>query len=355
MSTWRAGVVAVVLALACAASPSHGQLDQPDAVKTYRHIWESTDEALWEAVTDLRTQAPQWRAERASSKILLQHLDVVERLMDAARLTPSPPPDVASPEWNQSTSDARNYRRTAQLFSVDATRLLAEGDADSAALRIAAQVRMAGQLASEGRFASNALAVGCIELIDEQIDQVCRASSLTDNGRRSLTAAFVTLDASDPAGFKRAVAGARAINAWIEAQFRGADAGAQLVESLPIPEERKRVAAADQDDRFEARRRGGGRRGSLWPSRQLIADLRELDEHGMKDASRAFDHMVDLALDAWEKPDGADLLVRIDFQAERGEHGALARLLPQGFARHRRTADRVESAMERIRLALLAR
>jgi hypothetical protein len=354
MTTCRAAVVAMVLTLVCAAAPSHGQLDQPDAVKTYRHIWETTDEALWEAVVDLRTQAPHWRAERASSKVLLQHLDVVERLMDAARLTPSPPPDVATPEWNQTTSDARNYRRTAYLFSVDATRLLAEGDADNAALRIAALVRMAGQLASEGRFGSNALAVTCIELIDEQIQQVCRAISLTDSGRRSLSAAFTMLEPADPAGFKRAIAGARAMNTWIESRFRGADAGAQLVESLPIPEERKRAVALEPDDRFEGRRRGG-RRGSFWPSRQLIADLRELDEEGMRDAAGAFDHMVDLALDAWDKPEGGDLLQRIDFQAERGEHGALARLLPQGFARHRRTADRVDTAMERIRLALLAR
>lgn len=356
----RPPVVALMLfAWACGCSVARGQLDQPDATKTYQHIWECTDEELWEAVVELRASAPVWRPERAASKLLTENLDVVERLSDATRIQPTPPGAAPADPWSASTSEIRNYRRTAYLFSVDATRLLAEGDADDAAGRVASILRLTRQLALEPRMTSMALAVSCVELVDEQIGEVAGAASLTDVGRREILVALLALDEADPAGFKRGLSGALRIGEWIREHFNGDDAGERLIASLPIPEERKRAVDREEAERFDGRgmgrRRGGGRRGGMWPSRQLIAELRALDGQGMRDAAAEFEKMINEAVGAWDRPDAEEVLSRLEMNAERGAYGPLARLLPQGLPRHRRTAERVGEAVERIRLTLMAR
>ena len=355
--------VGVLLAGAlCFQRAAVAQLDQPDATKAYSHIWESVEDELWEAVADLRAAAPSWNPERASSKVLLANLEVVNRLIDATRLEASAPESIGESVWAPRGENAREYRRSAYLLSVDATRLMAEGDADGAAKRVAAILRLMKQLASVPRMESAALAVMCLELVDEQITALTEAASLTDLGRQELRVALTALDPVDPAGCKRGLEEALAGNEWIRERFKGDDAGEQIVQSLPISEERKRADAAEEPARFEdgrrgregGRMRGGGRRG-FWISARLIAELRALDEEGVGEATRSFERMYRHAMEAWEQPDAVERLQRIDFDAARQIYGPLGPLRGPGFARQRRTAERVEGAVERIRLAVIAR
>lgn len=335
----------------CAVPSAVAQLDQPDALKTYRTIWEGTDDALWEAVFDLRTTAPTWRSDRPSAKVFLERLDVVDRLADAARLQTGPGARDLTDQWDQATADARNFRRTAYIFSVDATRQLAEGNADGAASRLGSILRLADQLAGMSRIDTATLAVSCIELVDEQMESVMGASSLSELGRRELSAGIAALEAGDPVGFKRAFEGARAFTGWVESNCVGEKAGEVLVESLPLPEDRKRPVAEGE----EPERRRGMRRGPGLPSRQLISEIRRQDGDALKAAGKQFEKMVEEALAAWDQPDAEDTLRGIDFQADRGTYGVFGRLLPQFYSRHRRTADRVDAAMSRISVLSLAR
>jgi hypothetical protein len=83
--------------------------------------------------------------------------------------------------------------------------------------------------------------------------------------------------------------------------------------------------------------------------------LRALDEEGVRKAIDSFERMHRHAMEAWDQPDAVERLRRIDFDAGRQLYGPLAELRPQGYARQRRTAERVEGAVDRIRLALIAR
>jgi hypothetical protein len=344
---WALALAACLLG----SSVAHAQLDQPDALKTYRTIWDQTDDALWEAVFDLRTIAPNWRPDRPSALVFVQRLELVERLADATRLESSPASREPTDQWEQATSDARNFRRTAYILSVDATRLLAEGNADAAAARVGAILRLADQLANQSRIDAATLAVMCIELVDEQVESVCASSSLTERGRRELSVGVASLDAKDPVGFRRAFEGARAFGTWATATCVGDKAGETLVDALPLPEDRKRPLAEGE----EPERRRGMRRAPGLPSRQLVSEIRRQDAEGIRSAARQFEKMIEEALEAWDQPDAEEALRGIDFQADRGVYGVFARLLPQFYSRHRRTADRVDDAMGRIGVIVVAR
>jgi hypothetical protein len=346
----------MLLTIMSCPSGALGQLDQPDAAQTYQSIWDSVDPALWEAANELRSTSTTWHPDRAESKVLVGNLPVVERLIDATRLTPTPPPEDADAGWEGPTADMRNYRRTSYVFWADACRLIAEGDPDAAAGRVAALMRLAGQLAAEPRIAATTTAASCLQLAQELVELVCTSPGLTEAGRQGLTQSVVALDPADPAGFKTGLSGAWRLSEWIAREFKGSDAGEKLVQSLPIPEDRKRpLAEGEQEDR--GRRWGGGRRGErgLWPSRELVAELREMDQQEIEEAVKDFQAMFDAAMAAWSQDDAADQLERIDQSAMRNGFGPLARLAPQFFSRQKRNADRVDDCVGKMRLSLISR
>jgi hypothetical protein len=328
------------------------QVDQPDAAGTYEQVWEAADARLWDAVADLYQLAPAWHAEREAAKILLANQETVERLSDATRI-PVVIPDEAD-GWSQLSWDTRNQRRTACLFSVDATRLLAGENADGAAGRVAALLRYAKQLAAEPRISSTAMAATCIEMATDLIGRVVRAPSLTEAGRREMVVAVAGLDQDDPAGFKVGLSGAKRLCDWLAREFKGSDAGERLVESMPIPAERKQPLPDGAPE--ERRRRGRGwRNGGLWPSRELVAEIRRMDGEDIEEAARDFEAMYKTAMDVWLKPDAADKLEQIDIRADRNAFGPFARLTPLYFSRQRRAADEVNECMDKMRFALIAR
>lgn len=331
------------------------QLDQADCVKTYEAIWETVDPELWEAVNDLRSTTPAWYPDRAESKVFVEHLHVIERLVDATRLAPTPAPAESNEGWSNTTADQRNYRRTSYAFWVDACRLIAEGDPDGAAGRVAALIRLARQLAAEPQLSATAVASGCIQLAEELTDLVCASPSLTETGRRELLQAVTALDADDPAGFKNGLSGAERLVQWIARTFTGPDAGAKLVESLPIPEERKRPLAEGEEEERGRRGWGGRRGGGMWPSRELVTQLHRMDEKEVQEAAKDFQIMFDAAMRVWHDEDAVTQLERLDLAAARDGFGPLARLIPQWFSRQRRNADRVEESIGKMRLALIAR
>lgn len=345
--------ILMLLASGFGADAEARQLDQPDSTQTYEHIWESIDDDLWEAVVELRTFSPAWHPERASSKVLVANANVVERVIDATKIPATPPP-AEGEGWGQLAGDTRNQRRTAHLLSVDADRLLAEGNADAAVERITAILRFGRQLAADPRLTSTAMAATCIEIATELVDRATKEESLTEQGRRELAVAVQSLNQGDPAGFKVGLSGACRLHAWIAREFKGSNAGEQLVASLPIPEERKRPL--EEGMREERGRRGFSRRsGGLWASRELIAELREMDGDEIEGAAKEFEEMHKAAMAMWDEPDARELLEVVDMRADRSAYGPFARLTPPYFSRQRRHADQVDENMARMRFSLVVR
>lgn len=271
-------------------------------------------------------------------------------------------------------------RADARLLLVDARRLEMTGDADGAAERLAAMIRIARHAAGDRFIISSLVSMAICTLAIAEVDAAIDAGKLTPSARATVLAALNTLDKDDPFGVKPGIRGEqRGTLEWIKRSFRGDDAGRKLVATgyldpalggfmvssppqptpaadapgskppqanpaadapKPKPPQASPVADAPKPKAQETT-----------PDVESIAGMNEKELHAAADlASPVYDRLIAV----WNDADAVDKLNTLTKDVEQGKYGPIGKTFAPGGTRLYGSTMKAQKLVTDIKLKLAA-
>jgi hypothetical protein len=218
-------------------------------------------------------------------------------------------------------------RQLARVVRVDARGQLADGDVDGAAERIAGLYRMGTHLSSDRLLISCLVGAAIASLANQEVEAMVASGRLSPEAREVLRRAMDAMP-DDPFGFRPTLRGERRWTlGWISREFRGPDAGRQLVKALH----------------------------GMWDSaetpQEMVIALSLLDEAGLaREIERMDGFYVEVAR-VWDWPNAVEELERLDQRCGDGEFGLLAPVAA-AFSKAKAAEIRIQTETSRIRKLL---
>jgi hypothetical protein len=232
-----------------------------------------------------------------------------------------------------------SMRSDARLLRVNARRLEIAGDADAAAERLAAMIRMARHASNDDILISSLVGAAICSLAIDETEAALSAAKLTPSARQTILAAISTLDRDDPFAMKPAIRGEqRSTLGWIKTTFRGPDAGKKLVATgyLELSEPSNAPAAKSSQIRAAI---------------QAIGQMNEKQLDAAVDLASPY---YDQALAAWDKPDAVEQLKALGERIEKGEFGPIGQVFAPAASKARQSALKSENRIAAIKQKLAA-
>lgn len=294
-----------------ASGPGPGAAARPaivsNAAVAYREAWDlesaktvtTTTEEICRPGTECRMDDA-WTPSETLASSLAAEQRVIDRLLAGATCETcdfgvdySAGLDVMLPHLGR-------MRGSARVLAADAVRLLEAGKHDAAAERVCA-IYALSRHAIDGRTYIASLISANISGIGNNVAGRLCAGGLSPAARAQIIAAMAKADRTDPMGLKRGLAGERDLMATWFARFQGPDAGKRLSTSVLVTNV-----------------------GPGGP--ELAATLAPLDGAGVRAVSEQMLSLIDAMLDAWDKPDAAELHKALVAKARAGDFGALGKV-----------------------------
>lgn len=225
-------------------------------------------------------------------------------------------------------------RSQARLLRVDARRLAMMGDADGAAERLAALVRLSRHAAGDHILISSLVGIAICSLAIEETGMQFEAGKLTPGAKATILASLNALDRDDPFSMKAALRGEqRWTFDWIKAKFHGDDAGKKLVGTALLQEPIKDKSARPPSD----------------PNLDAIAKLNEQALHAAADQALP---LYEKMLGVWNDPEAVTKLTAISKDIEGGTYGPLAKVLAPNAANARKSTTRIDKDIAEMKQKL---
>lgn len=260
--------------------------------------------------------------------------ETVRQVMEATKLRKCD----FEPPWEQGVEvllphlgKMRTYTR---LLRADARRLEIEGDADAAAERLAAMVRLARHATNDHILISALVGTAIGNAAMLETEDALAAGRLTRSARATVLAAISTLDSDDPFAIKPALRGEqRWILEWVKATFRGPDAGKKLVATGYL--------SPGESDRSS----------KTLAAIQAISNMNEKQLHEAADRATQY---YDKTISVWSKPDAAEQLKSAEADLERGEFGHIAQVFAPAVTKAFDASRKAESRITALKQKLAA-
>lgn len=219
-------------------------------------------------------------------------------------------------------------RKTAQLLVLDAKRLIAEGDMDAAAERLAAALRLSDHVTGDTTLINALVSIACYGLVDEVIAE--HAQSFTAEQRRTIQEALLRFQSDDPFGCVRAVRGeARIFGGWMVKRI---DAEWSTPESFADDFAMLMVDESDPQDLIRT-----VYSGDLTDHEAFRRSLRsQLDQY--------FTALY-LMADAWNTPEAEQSLEAINEKIVDGSFGTLSQYLAPALTRTHQSDMKVRATL----------
>lgn len=287
----------LALMFACSAA-----MAQPNAALGYWRAFEIAPDDFEAAIQEAYRADPAWRPTEEVAALLAEQQGSIAMMVRAAAIGPCDFQVEKDQGLNALMPEAGLMRRGSKILAADARRLLATGDVEAAAERVAAMLAM-GEHASHGSFLISSL-VGCAIMSNASAEAglLIDSGKLTPAGRRALAEACARFDAGDPFSFRSALLDEKSmVLGWVRS-FRGPDAGMRLYAEAT----NSGLDQAESDD---------------------LAALKAAGDRELAPAILKLGDCYDSLVRAWEGPDAEAALQRLGKEAAEGRHGPLARLL----------------------------
>lgn len=202
-------------------------------------------------------------------------------------------------------------RNSARILCADAVRVLEAGDAEGAALRLAATYGLARHTMPDRVVISSLVSIAIARLADERVEQLLASGMLTAEARDLLLEALGRFEDEDPFFARRSItAEGEMMTLWIRENFKGKTAGAELLNEL--------VVMGGTDD---------GLAGRL-TNPVFYADGPALEAE-LRRMLAFYRDMVSL----WDEPDATDRLKVLESAIQTGQYGPLAKILAPALSR----------------------
>ncbi|MCB9844834.1 MAG: hypothetical protein H6811_02445 [Phycisphaeraceae bacterium] len=217
-------------------------------------------------------------------------------------------------------------RMTARVLATDSRRLIASGDGDGSAERIAGIYGIASHNRSDRVLISTLVSMAVSSLAHQELDELLASELLTENGRQEILAMMDRFGEDDPFGAELALRmEQQLIPAWIARTYAGPTAGLQIMKS-----------------------------GLLSIVDQPATGLSKLGIAAMSDVAIAADlegytRYFEDVLKNWGRPDADELLQASAQLAESGHYGVFSRLLCPALTGAHRSDMKARAALEAAR------
>lgn len=221
-------------------------------------------------------------------------------------------------------------RSSGRILVLDARRLIAEGDIDAAAERLAGIVRMGVHLRNDNVLISALVSIAMTTLAAGEAENLAASGKLTAAARDTILAALQPLNQADGFGVKRCIEMEKNITVdFLRERLTGPDAGKKLLQ-------------------FEL----------LEVEPEVKKELSELDETAVRaDLDRLGDLYKEL-LGAWDDTDYKAQFRRLHERLEKGEFGVLAKVLVPAMSKAKESdlkiADRLREVIRLLSTTTLA-
>jgi hypothetical protein len=251
-------------------------------------------------------------------------------------------------------------RQCSRLLRVDARRLLVEGDAGTAAERVATMIRIAAHVRNDRLLIGSLVGAAILYQAGAEIDALIDSGRLTVHARDVLLEPLRALDPTDPVSIRDALFGEKQITTrWIVENFHGPRAGADLVatgffdamgaaqDSSPPPATAPPGAATvpPSAPKPAAPRVAPPSVTPNPPSHKAVVSA--LDEEHLRGEVDRISAFYDEALSVWNRADADEKLKAISARVDTGEFGSLIDFAPAITKAHEST---VKSVREVARL-----
>ncbi len=299
------------------------------AYSTHADLFKKTGEAdLTAAGFDL-DKAPE-DFHTAVASIEQDGNETIKQLIEATKLRKCD----FEPAWEEGVAlllpHLGKMRSYARLLRVDARRCAMIGDADGAAERLAAMVRLANHAKEDHILISSLVGAAIGVLAITETEAALDAGKLTASAKATVLAAFDSLDQDDPFAMKPAIRGEQRWTLdWVKSNFRGDDAGQKLIATGLLH------TTSDNSPPN--------------PVIRVISKMNEAELHAAVDRARPH---CDTAIAVWNNPDVVEQLNTLDKKVADGDFGPLASILAPSFTKARSTAEKTHKSIEQIKQRL---
>lgn len=311
-----------------------------NAALLYWRAWESADPQVMKAdidwaeigqATDPARLPPSFKAAAAT---LAASNEAVQLLVRASSL-PVCDFELAYEEgFDLVLPHLGKFRGGARMLRIDARRLAVDGNLAEASERVAAMLRMSGQLRGEGVLISSLVGMAIAGAAIDEAEALLGTGVLTRDAAAPITLAARQLDTPDAHGVRACITGEGDIfRNWIARSYNGSKAGAEFVAKW-----------ADQagagDAQTTARQDSARRKVMAMDGQALLAEADRMLE-GYR--------MVDLA---WDSTEAEATIGKITADARKGAFGELGVVFFPGFEKPRAAVARFEARLADLRRRL---
>lgn len=221
-------------------------------------------------------------------------------------------------------------RSSGRILVLDARRLMAEGDADGAAERLAGVIRMGVHIRNDNVLISALVSMAVTSLAAGEAEVLAGSGKLTAAGRDTILGALQPLNQADGFGVKRCLEMERNITVdYLRQRLTGPEAGKKLLEM-----------------------------GLVEVSPETKEELSGLDEAAVRADLEKVDTFYKELLRDWDDADYAARLRGLESRLEKGEFGVLAKLMVPSVFKAKssdvKSADRVREVIRQLSTATLA-
>jgi hypothetical protein len=221
-------------------------------------------------------------------------------------------------------------RSSSRILVLDARRLLAEGDFDAAAERLAGIIRMGVHMRNDNVLISALVSMAVTSLAAGEAEVLAGSGKLTAAGRDTILGALQPLNQADGFGVKRCLEMERNMTIdYLRKRLTGPDAGKKLLEI-----------------------------GLIEVSPEMKQELSGFDEAAVGADLDKVDTFYKELLGAWDDADHAAKLKGLESRLEKGEFGVLAKLMVPSVFKAKssdlKSADRVREVIRQLSTATLA-
>jgi hypothetical protein len=292
---------------------------RPNAAVQYYKVWDSVPRSERRTLEQGSSDASEARSKPGAKltpeqrRLCEERRDYIDGLLAASNNSGCVWGVNKDVGWESRLPHLGQVRHSVRVIRLDAYRCIDDRNYTGAAERVAAMIRMADQLRSDGVMISALTGSAVCSVALSVEGSMIREHQLNPGAARIILSAIKPLPKDDLFGFTSSLATERqSLVEWVRQRFKGEHAGTLLMQEI-------------------------GQHVSRDPLDQFIYGLSE--QQLSADLDR-FGKYFDAAGAAWKRPDRALRISELDLEVWEGQYGMVARVLCPSISLTARSFDR---------------
>ena len=266
------------------------------------------------------------RPSAEASQLIASRSDMVDQIIRASEIRHAD----WGVEWSRGfyarLEHLGKLRMTSRFVAVDARRLVAAGDPDAAADRVAAMHRIARHASPDGTLISALVGASISNIACTETEMLLADGRMTAKGKQEILDALSWFDGPDPFRIRFSILGEKQwTSSWLRQRATGAEAGKTAM----------KLITDLSDDAGKARLAATG-----------LADMDERAVHAELDK---LDGFFIAAIEAWDAPNAAERIRSLNEQASAEKYGVFFTILAPALQKTYESDQKARTRLNDVR------